>query len=117
VSFVAKAVRAQIASKAVDPASVVSIIREVGAQVQKLRVDYGSMSFTTALDITEAVIIEVAKGKDGLHGTDDDLIAPKVVDMVKLFTSDGIVRDFAALALDSIRSGPSGICRFLPCFK
>jgi hypothetical protein len=85
-----------IQKNTVDPTSVVSIIRGVGEAVMACGVTSG------ALDIAEAVIQEVAKGRDGIVGTEDDLIPSHVVELVGLFVKKSVVRDFASWSLEGL---------------
>jgi hypothetical protein len=80
----------------VDATSVVAIIRAVGSVAKS--VDIGNSA--AAVAVVGDVIAEVAKGKDGVVGTDDDLIPVHVVNMMKMFVQQGTVHDLAVWSLD-----------------
>lgn len=88
--------RALIAAGKVDPSSLASLARGIGDIVKRT----GAIGpGPGAVELTAAVITEVAKGRDGLLGTEDDLIPASVVGAIKLLTDQGAMSDVAELAL------------------
>lgn len=96
VQNVAAKARDMIVAKEIDARSVVAIVRGIGEIAKSMSVQPGNL-----IQIIETTIVEVAKGRDGLLGTADDLIPASVVDMVKLFAEQGIVHDLATWASES----------------
>lgn len=95
VTLVATAIRHQIREGKVDAGSAVAIIRAVGNLCKRTGVSLASMP-----EVAEAVLVEVAKGKDGILGTDDDLITPEVLGALQSLVGMGVVRELAAWACE-----------------
>lgn len=96
VTRVAAEVRRLIADGRADPASAISLVRAVGDACRLVGVDRGQAS-----DVIEAVLVEIAKGKDGVLGTEDDLVAPRVLDALRMLCDQELVRDLAAWAAEA----------------
>lgn len=95
VKEVADKVRALVAQGALNPFSVVDIIRSaarVGA----------------SWDAVEDVVTEIAKGADGIGGTADDLIPLPVMALISTMLSNGVVRDIVAWATEVDPAAPGG---------
>lgn len=93
VKEVADKVRALVAQGALNPFSVVDIIRSaarVGA----------------SWDAVEDVVTEIAKGADGIGGTADDLIPLPVMALISTMLSNGVVRDIVAWATEVDPAAP-----------
>lgn len=100
VATIAKEVRALIEKKGIDPGDVASIIRGVGVVVKNASTGKTDVEL---VDITQAVIEEVAKGQDGISGTDDDLIPATVLSLLKTIAEHDAVRGFAAWAIEELQ--------------
>ena len=93
VEAVADTVRDLIARGVLDTSSAVAIIRAVGDVCKAARI-----SQTCIVDVVETVVVEIAKGKDGILGTADDLIPPAVLDVMQTLIHQEVVRELAAWA-------------------
>lgn len=76
-------VRALVASGDVRASSVVEIVRAVG------RVG-------GTWDVVDDVLIEIAKGADGIAGTADDLIPAPTLTLMLAMVNAGVVRDMTS---------------------
>lgn len=83
IPAIATQIRQQIAAGSLDPASAVGIIR-------------AAASLGASWDTVEAVVAELAKGADGIAGTEDDVIPPSTVALLSALLRSGVVRDMAA---------------------
>jgi HEAT repeat protein len=95
-------VRALIANGDVDVNSAVQLIRAAA--------DVGA-----SWSAVEDVMIEIAKGRDGVAGTADDLIPESTVNLLKVLLHSGVVRDIAAWAaegLSGVVDGATGCGRW-----
>ena len=99
VQEVATKVRDMLARGAVDPHSAISIIRATTEVAQSV-VGPSRKTSTNIVDIIEAVIIEIAKGRDGVLGTADDLISADILDILQSMLNQRLVRDLAAWVTD-----------------
>lgn len=52
--------------------------------------------------VAEEVLVELAKGADGISGTTDDLIPPMTVQLIKVMVRHGVVRDIVAWATQTV---------------
>jgi len=92
IASVAAKVRAMIASGQVNPLSAIDIIRTAA-------------SVGASWDVVEDVVAEIAKGADGIAGTQDDLIPASTVNMLSALLHSGVVRDIVAWAGAELSSG------------
>ena len=97
IESIANVVRASIRDGSVDVGSLAGLAKAVASAVAS----HAGGPALDALSLTEAVIVEVAKGADGQLGTDDDLLPETVVNAVRLLASQGVMRDIASLSLGS----------------
>lgn len=96
VKEVASRVRDLLVRGAVDSHSAIAIIRATTEVAQSVV----GPSKTNVVDIIEAVILEIAKGRDGVLGTADDLISADILDILQTMLSQQLVRDLAAWVTD-----------------
>lgn len=88
-------VRAMIRAGKVDASSAVALIRAVGDACKASRVKQASMA-----DVVEAVVVEIAKGQDGVLGTADDLISANVLNILTSLIQNQLVRELASWAVE-----------------
>lgn len=119
VAMVGSAIRQQIQAGQVDARSAVAIIRAVGDLCKRAGVSLAHMP-----EVAEAVVVEVAKGKDGILGTADDLISSEVLSALQSLVGLGMVRELAAWACERapvVFEETARRCRgclpCLPCLK
>ena len=93
VAEIAALLRQQIAGGSLSPTSAVAIINTAA-------------SLGASWDIVEDVIAEIAKGADGISGTEDDIIPASTVSTLKTLLHGGVVRDMASWVVDLQR--PTG---------
>lgn len=103
VADIAARLRAQIAAGQLDPGGAVAIIRAAAGLL-------GGDRAAASWDLVEDVIAELAKGADGVSGTQDDLIPPPTAAMLSALLHGGVVRDMVAWAT----GGGGGGRRLLP---
>ena len=53
-------------------------------------------------DIVMSIILDVAKGKDGILGTSDDIIPPKVIEEIKMMKDTSLLSDCISLINDAM---------------
>lgn len=93
----------------VDP-----VVREVGDKIRDM-IRSGNLNPFSAIDIiraatkigasrdaVEEIVTEVAKGADGIGGTEDDLIPMATLDILRTLLRSGIVRDLVAWVYDLV---------------
>lgn len=107
VAQVAAKLRALVLQGRVDPASAISLVRAVGDACKQMGV-----SRSEAGDVIEAVVVELAKGRDGALGTADDLVSPATLDTLRMLCDHQLVHDLAAWAAEAQRRL---LPRLLPC--
>ena len=93
VQVVANTLRDLISKGRVDCTSAVAVIRAVGDVCKSARIARNAV-----VDVIEAVVVELAKGKDGILGTADDLIPPGVLQVLQTLIHQEVVRELAAWA-------------------
>lgn len=97
VRMVADKVRDLMSKGRVDTTSAIAIIRCIGDVCTS---NSGVPTGAAAIDIIEAVVVEIAKGRDGVLGTADDLIPPKVLGVIQTIVHQELVRDLASWAAE-----------------
>lgn len=112
VRQVAQKVRDMIAGGGVNVASAFDILRTAA-------------SVGASWEIAEEVLVEIAKGADGVSGTADDLIPAQTLEVIRFLLNNGVVRDivtWAATAATGARAplwmlglGRLGIGRLAAC--
>jgi hypothetical protein len=95
VRDLADKVRALIARGDVDPFSAIDIIRAAG------KVGAG-------WDRVESVVVQLAKGADGIGGTPDDVIPPSTLSVMLTLLHTGVVTDLVGWVRDLCGGGESG---------
>lgn len=99
VTRVGEEVRKLVIKGKFDATSALSIVRGVARVCVSLRVKNGC-----APRVVQAVVVDVAKGKDGILGTRDDLINPTVLRLVNAMTQSPHYDDLTSLAVDAAPS-------------
>lgn len=87
VPEIAETVRGMIATGTLDPGSAVGIIKAVA-------------TVGASWDVVEDVVAEIAKGADGIAGTEDDLIPASTLSMLSALLHSGVVRDMVGWAAE-----------------
>lgn len=96
IQDVATRVRNMLSHGTVDPRSAISIIRATTEVAQSIV----GPTKTNLVDIIEGVIVKIAKGRDGVLGTTDDVISADVLDILRMMLEHQLVRDVAAWVTD-----------------
>lgn len=95
--------RQLVESGKVDPTSVIDLLKTAA-------------SLGASWAVAEDVLVELAKGADGIAGTADDLIPPMTVQLIKVMVRHGVVRDIAAWA-QSVGAPVAARCGFLATLR
>lgn len=98
VALVAAKVRELLEQGSVDGASAIALVRATGDACRA-----AGVSKEDAADVIEAVVVEMAKGPDGVLGTADDLLNPRVLAVMQTLCRHEQVRDLAAWAAEAPR--------------
>lgn len=96
VRVIASEINSRISQMDIDASSVVSIIRAIGHHVQQKQANLPSD--VHVLDLTQHVIIEVARGENGRISHVPPEIAKKVLALIGV---GGIIRELAEWSLSS----------------
>jgi hypothetical protein len=95
VTMIADEVRAMISRGDVDASSAFGILKSAAA-------------VGASWEMAESVLVELAKGADGIAGTADDLIPSSTVQLIKVMLRHGVVRDIAAWASELLSPATTG---------
>ena len=104
VKELADRVRATVATGDVDATSAIQLIR-------------AAYSVGASWDVVEDVVIELAKGPDGVAGTADDLIPESTLTLLKVLLHSGVVRDLTAWAAEELGWAAKAACGRWPWLK
>ncbi len=94
IKDIADKVRAMSKNREFNSASAIEIVRAVGR-------------VSARWDIVEAVVEEIAKGPDGVIGTDDDLIPQKTLESLRALLDHGVVKDITDWISGVEAAGPT----------
>lgn len=98
VAQVAAKLRELLDQGRVDRTSAIALVRATGDACRTVGVCKAE-----AADVIEAVVVEIAKGGDGVLGTADDLLSPQVLTVMRTLCRHEVVRDLAAWAAEAPR--------------
>lgn len=98
VAKVGSKLRELIGKGKVDCMSAVALVRATGDACRSVGV-----SKADTADVIEAVVVEIAKGGDGVLGTADDLVPANVLTILRSLCRNEVVRDLAAWAAEGPR--------------
>ena len=101
VAAIADEVRAMISRGEVDASSAFGILKSAA-------------TVGASWDVAESVLVELAKGADGVAGTPDDIIPASTVQAMQAMLRHGVVRDIAAWVATA--SELSGLVAPLPWY-
>lgn len=101
-----------ISNKQVNIKSAIDLLKLVMTQVEKIK---GLKGKEKALMVA-LVIEEVAKGKDGVAGTDDDLISPFVMKGIKALIENNLIGSTVEVIIDASK-GHIEINKVKNCFS
>ena len=68
-------------------------------------------------DVVMSIILDVAKGKDGILGTSDDIIPPKVIEEIKMMKDTSLLSDCISLINDAMRKKKCNIPKCVYCIS
>lgn len=100
VKDIADTVRGMVKQGGVSPFSVMEIV----AVAYKLSPEW---------ETVEDIVSEIAKGADGVSGTQDDLIPAATLHVLVMLLRNGVVRDIATWMT---KQAPAATCPFRKCF-
>tara|TARA_B100001250_G_scaffold403816_1_gene418872 strand:- start:1114 stop:1503 length:390 start_codon:yes stop_codon:yes gene_type:complete len=66
-------------------------------------------------DIVMSIILDVAKGKDGILGTSDDIIPPKVIEEIQMMKDTSLLSDCISLINDAMSKKKCNIPKCVYC--
>ena len=88
---------------------IVRIIDETNKSSKK------KLSHPEKHDIVMSIILDVAKGKDGILGTSDDIIPPKVIEEIKMMKDTSLLSDCISLINDAMSKKRCSIPKCVYC--
>ena len=68
-------------------------------------------------DVVMSIILDVAKGKDGILGTSDDIIPPKVIEEIKMMKDTSLLSDCISLINDAMYKKKCNIPKCVYCIS
>lgn len=68
-------------------------------------------------DVVMSIILDVAKGKDGILGTSDDIIPPKVIEEIKMMKDTSLLSDCISLINDAMHKKKCNIPKCVYCIS
>lgn len=98
--------------KKLDANTALSLTSHVMHVVQSSKLKF---SDNEIIDVTKSFILEIAKGKDGKLGTDDDVISSDVLNEINTMISSSMFDDVLKMCNDAVKFNKINTTRALFC--
>lgn len=90
-----------LATNKLNKTNAIVLLKEI---MERLESDLPKMDKTVKIEYVVHYLTEIAKGQDGIAGTDDDIISPDVMKDLQKMTETSVLRDILNLCSDVIKN-------------